>query len=234
MKERQKRQIRTLMAIVRFLEEHGFRNKRVLHLKQELLAHLERVLALANKNQLAVANPLLQFDRKHQTKDTFREDQLLQLARSARKLAREHPALLPATKVPHKNASVDEIVDAANRLARALQPHLRFLVDAGYDRNCLTVLRRDARALRAHAEATVEARKVVGRTNRELTTELSLTRDTINELDAVLRSLDDYTSYAFAWNYCKRLGARMGRPSRRRLTARARSAVRARAREESV
>ena len=237
MKERQKRQIRTLRAIVHFLQVHGFTNTRVLRLEQELLAHLERITAVESKNQIAKMMPVILRPVgkvKHEAKDTLREDHLLPLSRHGRKLAREYPKLLSALKVPHKNASADEIADAGTRLADTLKPHLSFLVEAGYPRNCLTVLRREARALRANTEAKVDSRKVIGRTNRELTRELSLTRDTINELDAVLHSLDNYESFAADWKFCKRVGARMGRPSKRRLAARERSAVRARAREERV
>jgi hypothetical protein len=228
MKERQKRQFRTLKAVVRFLEEHLFTDKRVVHLKQELLAHLERLTALISENQIAKSMPLiLHSDPKRQAKDNLREDHLLPLSRRGRKLAREHPKLMAALKVPHKNASADEIADAAKRFADALKPHLSFLIQAGYPRNCLTVLRQEARALRADTQAKIESRRVIGRTNRELTKELSLARETINDLDSVLRSFDDFRSFATDWNVCNRVEARMGRPSKRRLAARQRSAARA-------
>jgi hypothetical protein len=98
------------------------------------------------------------------------------------------------------------------------------LIKAKYPRDCLKALRRDAQALRAHAEAAEKSRGLLNRSNRELTEELSLARDTIDELDSVLRSLNDYSSYKFGWSFVNRVGARMGRPSKRRLAARERSA----------
>jgi hypothetical protein len=159
------------------------------------------------------------------TKDKLREEQLLPLSRRGRKLSRAYPELEVALKVPHKNASTSEIADAAERIADALTPHLSMLIEAKYPRNCLTVLRKDAEALRAHAEATEKSRGFLNRSNRELTEELSLARNTIDELDSVLQSLDDYESFAFDWNFVNRVGARMGRPSKRRLAARKRSAA---------
>lgn len=234
MREYQGRQARTLHLIAKYLRETTFTNKRVLRLRQEILAHNDRVTELVSENRVAKTLPRIARFTKQGTKQNLREDQMLPLSRRGRKLARKHPELLEAIRVPHKNASVAEIADAAERMAAALRPYLAFLVAGGYPRTCLIRLRRDARALRKHVEAGVESRQIVGRTNRELTKELALARDTIRELDAVMRSLDDYQKYEFHWTYWNRIGRRMGRPSKRRLAARARAAVRARARDGST
>ena len=234
MREYQLRQIRTLSDIAIYLKKTKFTNKRVLRLKKEILAHNDRVTALARENGTAASAPKVVRLAKHGTKHNLREDQMLPLSRRGRKLARTHPALVEALRVPHKNASVAEIADAAERMADALRPYLPFLIGGGYPRTCLIKLRRDARALRKNVEAGVESRQIVGRTNRELTKELSLARDTIRELDAVMRSLDDYPKYKFSWTYWNRIGPRLGRPSKRRVAARERAAVRARAREDST
>lgn len=232
MKERQLRQVETLKAIVRFLAQHRFTNARVLHLVKEVLAHYARVMQLVEENRNADYEGRV-VRARFQSKDNLREVQLLPLSRRGRKIARGHPELLTALKVPHKNATVDQIVDAADRIADALTPHLNVLIKAQFPRNCLTTLRRDARALRAHADAAQESRTLLGRSNRELTEELSLARQTIDELDSVLRTLDDYSSFEFDWNLCNRVGARKGRPSKRRLAARERAARRLRAEEET-
>jgi hypothetical protein len=196
-----------------------------MHLVKEVLAHDDRVKEIARENSAAKAEPILRRGRSL-TKDDLRSKQILPLSRRGRKLARVFPELISALKVPHKNATVAEIADAAERIADALTPHLKVLIEAEYPRNCLAVLRRDARALREHHAAVQESRGLLGRSNRELTEELALARETINELDAVLRSLDDYESYRHEWQHCNRVGARMGRPSKRRLVARERSAAR--------
>jgi hypothetical protein len=226
MRERQDRQIETLGAIVRFLRKFLFTHPRAQHLKEELLAHYERVMELVTENRRAKAEPRHRRGYRRISKDSLRAGLLLPLARRSRKLSRVYPELELALKVPHKNASVAQIADAAERMADALTPHLRVLIRAKYPRNCLDMLRRDARALREQAEATVEARGLLNRSNRELTEELSLARDRISELDAVLRSLDNYSTYAADWRHCNRVGARMGRPTKRRLAARERSAAR--------
>lgn len=234
MREYQLRQIRTLSDIAIYLKKTKFTNKRVLRLKKEILAHNDRVTALARENGAAALAPEVVHLTKHGTKHNLREDQMLPLSRRGRKLARRDPELLEALKVPHKNASVAAIADAAERMADALRPYLPFLIRGGYPRTCLNRLRRDARALRQHVEMGVQWRQIVGRTNRELTKELSLARDTIRELDAVMRSLDDFPKYKFDWMHWNRIGPRMGRPSKRRLAARERAAVSARARADSA
>ena len=228
MRERQERQIITLKAIARFLRDTVFTNARVLHLKAELLALCERVLELATKNREAKVESGRGRRRPRFTKNTLREQQLIPLSRRGRTLAREHPDLRPALKVPHKNASVAEIADAAERLADALTPHLNFLIKAKYPRNCLKTLRQDARSLRAQTETAHVARGSLGRSNRELTRVLAAAREKIDELDSVLRSLDNYSQYRINWEICNRVGARMGRPSKRRLAARERSAAKTR------
>lgn len=231
MKERQFRQITWLRAILRFFEETVFTNPRVLHLEKEILAHYTRVMELVAENHVVRFEPG-RVRHEHVTKDELREEQLLPLSRRGRKLARAYPELKPALKVPHKNASVDAMAAAAERIADALTPHLNILIKAKFARNCLTKLRRDGRALRAHADAVQEARTLLGRSNRELTQEFALAREAVNELDAELRTLDDFNSFAFKWNSANRIGARKGRPSNRRIAARERSAARRRARED--
>lgn len=218
------RQIETLGGIARYLEPIQFTNARALHLKGEVLAHNARVMELASENRAAKRTP--EILRRDLTKDGFRAKKLLPLSRRGRKLARLYPELDIALQVPHKNASAEQIADAAERIADALTPHLKVLIKAKYPRNCLKVLRDDARALRAHADAVVGSRGRLNRSNRELTEELAVARDTINELDSVLRSLDNYGSYKHIWESRNRVSARMGRPSKRRLAARKRAAAR--------
>lgn len=212
---------------MKFLQQFLFTNPRVQHLKEELIAHYARVKELVADNRSAKAEPFRSRVHRRITKDALRKESLIPLARRGRKLREVYPELELALKVPHKNASVAQIADAAERMADALTPHLRFLIKAKYPRNCLDMLRRDARTLRERAEATIEARGLLSRSNGELTEELSLARDRIDELDAVLRTLDNYDStYAFEWRRCNRVGPRMGRPSKRRLAARERAAAR--------
>jgi hypothetical protein len=232
MRERQYRQIEALGRIARFLTETFFRNARLQHLKEEVLAHYARVMELVNENWRAKNEPVFRRGYRRVTKHGLREHKLLPLARRARKLSRIYPELELALQVPHKNATVAQIADAAERIADALTPHLTFLIKAKYPRNCLEALRQDARALRARAEAAEEARGLLSRSNREVTLELALARDTINELDSVLRSLDDYSTYALGWESCNGVSARMGRPTKRRLAARERSAAKRRIRDE--
>jgi hypothetical protein len=225
MRERQERQGTTLRGIAIYLKGTQFTDPRVEHLKEEILAHDARVQELVDENRHAKSEPLIRRGKRQVTKKGLRENQLLPLSRRGRKLIRMYPELELALQVPHKNATIAQIVDAAERMADALTPHLSFLIKGKYPPNCLTVLRQDARALRDRAEAVQEARGLLNRSNRELTEELALARDTIDELDAVLRSLDDYSTYAFDWEWVNRVGARMGRPSKRRVAARERSAA---------
>ena len=226
MRERNERQMATLSNVSTYLRATTFTDVRVLHLKDEILTHNDRVTELATENRSAKVDRRVMRRGKHLTKDRLREDQLLPLSRRGRKLSREHPELEFALKVPHKNAPVSEIADAADRIADALTPHLNMLVRAKYPRNCLTTLRRDAQALRERAETMEQSRGLLNRSNRELAEELAMARETIDELDAVLRSLDNFSTYEGGWNTVNRVGARMGRPSKRRLAARKRSAAR--------
>jgi hypothetical protein len=233
MRERVHRQTQTLKGIARFLRKTDFPNARAQHLKEELLVHHDRVIELTEENHKAKFHADSGRRRPRFTKNRFREQQLLPLSRRGRKLGRDYAELLPALKVPHKNAPVAEIADAAERMAEALTPHLNVLIKAKYPRNCLETLRQDARALREQADTVQESRDLLGRSNRELTRELAVARDTINELDLVLRSLKNYREdYRNGWETCNRVGARMGRPSKRRLAARERSKAKSKARED--
>jgi hypothetical protein len=234
MRERQQRQINTLERIGSYLREVVFTNARARHLKEEILAHLARVMELMSENQVAKAEPTRRRFHRRVTKDGLREEQLLPLCRRGRKLVRVHPELTSALKAPHKHASIAEIADAAERVADALTPHIKVLIAAEYPPDCLTKLRDDARELRARAEAAEDARNLLNRSNRALTEELALARSTIDELDAVLQSFDNYErTYEFGWTNANRVGARMGRPTKRKVAARKRAAERNAAREQA-
>jgi hypothetical protein len=232
MRERTERQIKTLGGIARFARKFSFTNERALHLKEEILAHYARAKELVDENQRAKLEPLLRRGGRHVTKKQLREFQLIPLSRRGRKLSRVYPELTLALQVPHKNATTVQVADAAERFADALEPHLKFLIAAKYPPNCLKTLRDDARTLRARAVSVQESRNLLNRSNRELREELALARSTIDELDAVLRSLKEFPLYEIDWNIVNRVGARMGRPSKRRLAARERSAAKRRQREE--
>lgn len=232
MRERQERQGTALRGIAIYLKKTRFTNERVLHLKEEILAHDARVRELFRENYAAKSEPTVRRGRRQVTKNGIREYQLMPMSRRGRKLTREYPELEVALRVPHKNATIAEVVEAAERFADALKPHLDFLIEAKYPPNCLKTLREDARALLARADAVQESRGLLYRSNRELTEELARARSTIDELDAVLRSLDDFAKYEIDWNIVNRVRARMGRPSKRRLAARDRSAAKRRGRDD--
>ena len=227
MKERQSRQGETLGGIAGYLARTDFTDPRVLHLKAEILQHNGRVKVLIGENLSAKREPTVRLGRRRLTKDGLRETQLIPLARRGRKLAIVHPELGSALKVPHKHASIFDIADAAERFADALTPHLDVLIDAKFPRTCLEDLRRDGRTLRDQAEAAEAARRLLNRSNRALTEELALARHTIDELDAVLRSLPNYAQYQRLWEVHNRMHGRLGRPTKRRLAARKRAAARA-------
>lgn len=232
MRERDERQTNTLKAIAHNVRQTDFTNARARSLKKEILAHEERVLKLTEKNREAKFVSGLRRRGPKFTKHSFREKHLIPLSRNGRKIARDHPELASALKVPHKNASVAEVADAADRMADALTPYQNLLIKAGYKRGYLKTLRKEAGVLRERAENAMEARSLLRRSNRELTDALSRARDTIDELDSVLRSLDNYSDYKIRWEIANRVGARMGRPSKRRLAAQERSAARAKARDD--
>ena len=225
MRERTERQIISLSAVASVARDITFPNARVLHLKDEILAHDARVTKLAYENRSAKGEAKVVRRGRHATKDELREEQMLPLSRRGRKLSGLYPELDLALKVPHKNAPVSVIADAAERIADALTPHLNMLIKAKFPRNCLSTLRKDARALRAQAEAADQARGLLNRSNRELSEELAAARETIEELDVVLRSLDMGALFERRWRMATRVGARMGRPSKRRLAARKRTAA---------
>ena len=225
MRERNERQMTSLSYVATLAREITSTNPRVLHLKKEIIAHDARVTKLAAENRKARPDATMLRRGRFVTKDKLREDELLPLSRRGRRLSKLYPELELALKVPHKNASVAEIADAAERIADALTPHLNMLIKAKFPRNCLGTLRKDARALRAQAEAAEQARGALNRSNRELAEELAAARETIGELDLVLRSLHLNALFVRRWKMAARVGPRMGRPTKRRLAGRKRSAA---------
>jgi len=231
MRERNQRQIRTLNNVARAVRDIPLADARARHLREEVLEHQRRVEELEGQNHAAKLEPQYKRGYRRVTKDALREDQMKPLSQRGRKLTREHPELIAPLKVPHKHATTAEIAEAADRMAEALTPHLKFLIAAKYPRNCLDVLRRDARELLAQAEAAEKARSLLSRSNRELTEELALARITINELDLVLRKLKNFPDFEAVWNHARRVSARQGRPTKRRMAARQRAAERRRAQD---
>lgn len=151
----------------------------------------------------------------------LRRGHMIPVARRGRILFRGEPRLIGATKVPHKKATPDDVVKAAESMIKAVRPHKNAFIAAGRPRTFLTDLAAATKRLREALKTGKKRRAASPDAFFRLRTEIARGRREIKSADgemiAWLESLpgNERTVLAARWRTAHRIGARLGRPKRR-------------------
>jgi hypothetical protein len=150
--------------------------------------------------------------------EKVRNDQMLPLARLARRVFVGETALEAALRVPHKRAPSEKLLTAGARIATALRPHRALLAASHIDPSRLVRLQRDVRDLKKafHAAHGSTADRAVP-TRRMRTLFASANMDML-ALDALVGASAGGPSMDF-WKGIRRIHKRMGRPRAKRKPA---------------
>jgi hypothetical protein len=157
--------------------------------------------------------------------EKMRTDQMLPLARLARRLFAGEPRIEAALRVPHKRAPTAVLLAAAALMVRTLRPHRDLLIASRIDPKRIDELQAETRRLKKVFEAAYAAAADRALPTRRLPELFASARMDVLALDALLAACSQIKE-PMVWKRAKRVGKRIGRPpvSRSRAKAEARSA----------
>lgn len=213
MDTRQLRVTKSIALVSAVLQRREFHTPTI----KPLRAELDRVVrSLRDHETLQLsAKQLLGTGRQTvaHLKGNLRRKHLLPLSRRARLLLKGYPGIEESLRVPHARADVKAHVAAARRLTKALRPHARVFLSAGFGKSFLTDCDQAARELAAvHANPdTARNRRSVA--TRSIADKIREAREIIAAIDAhVNAELGDDPVLVARWKMAKRVPSRMGRP----------------------
>lgn len=219
MEERQARSLRSYRRILELV-----RNTRLeptppllLRMSTDLERSLKRIGELSAGQYASRSNPQVQAARVRQMRHELRRGRMLPLVRIAKPLVKFAPGTAAVLKVPHARTDSVTLAAHAQALAKALAPHNRLLVSAGYPKDILATLRAEAAALATAARAAEHSREQLSRTTAQLKREFRKASDTVSVIEGILmpRFLNDHL-LEHTWRNARRIGGKVGRPRKRR------------------
>lgn len=151
--------------------------------------------------------------------DKMRNDQMLPLARLARRVFAGESAILAALRVPHKRAQTEAILAASVGMVKALRPHRALLAESHIDPTRLDRLLRETRRLKKVFPLAYAARADRAMPTRRLPELFASARMDVLVLDA-LQAADPNWPSALTWKSTRRVGKRIGRPPAKRRARR--------------
>jgi hypothetical protein len=181
-----------------------------------LCARLQSHVAAINKvsaEQTARGGKLLGSARARLVR--VRKDHMLPLARLARRLFRDEPAIQAALRVPHKQAPTKQLLDSAVSITKALRPHRKFLAESGVDPRRIERLREEARQVKKLLDAAYARTPTSVAATRKLPALFTAAREDLDAMDGIMRSVATGEDLV-TWRTATRVGKRIGRPRKRR------------------
>jgi hypothetical protein len=221
------RQRRTLVAfenVLIFLDQHPIRPEPPLlaGMRKSLRASIDRM------SKYGVTQNKTGIEKKQDVETrrrALRRERMMPLARIAKPLLRFAPGTERALTVPHARASAKEVADAALRMTDALKPHARLLKTAGVSPSFLTDMRNEARHLALSAKRAEGARRTGSQATEGLATEIRKAMQTVTVIEGlVMLHFAKEPGTVKLWRERRRVGARLGRPPRKRRSRPAPSA----------
>ena len=125
------------------------------------------------------------------------------------------PGVEDDMRVPHANTKTSDLLDAANRFAKNVRPHLRTLHANGLPANALAQLETTARALEAKASSADTAIARRSRATSSLPDAIRRARKIVKALDVTIKEeLADNTAALRMWTSATRIPRKKGRPKK--------------------
>jgi len=96
------------------------------------------------QTQMAAATTLTGEMSLDQLRNRLRRERMMPLVKVAKPLLKFAPGTAAALRIPHARASSTDVASAAIRLSDALKPHHKLLASAGYSKDFLLQMRKEA------------------------------------------------------------------------------------------
>jgi hypothetical protein len=151
----------------------------------------------------------------------FRENYMLALSKLVRPLFAGEPGMRASLAVPPKRASLEDILNGADRILTALRPHAKLLEKAGIDRQRVVGLRTEMRRLEKVVAGATAGGADRGAPTRRLKPLFTRARALVVSIDGLQKAFrsrgdDEAMDELHEWKTVSRVGKKMGRPRKRR------------------
>lgn len=215
----EKRQLRTLGAFERtlgFFERYPISPEPPLltAMRKSLRTSIERIKRLGTTQSTSV---MLRGGKVDHRRRRLRRDRMMPLVRIAKPLLSFAPGAEKALRVPHARADALTVAASAIALARMLKPHQKLFKSAGYSPTFLADLQHEARELALAAKRTAAARDAQAKATAAIAREFAKGMKTVTVIEGiVMLHLAEDEAAMKMWRWYRRVGARVGRPPRRK------------------
>ena len=217
MENRQERTFNSFMKVQAWLE---YQKKTVpeppllVEMRQKLDESMRRLRTLATA-QIGATGRARGKARKMAA--DLRRRRMMPLVRIARPFFKFVPDAERVLKVPHARANASAVATRALEIAKLLEPHRELVASAGCDADFLDSFTREARALADAAKTTEMGRAERSQVTRAIASELKSAMETVSVIEGLVM-LHHGTNKAAVkfWKGRRKVGARMGRPPKRK------------------
>lgn len=169
------------------------------------------------QTQMAAASTLTGEASLDQLRNRLRRERMMPLIKVAKPLLKFAPGTLAALRIPHARASSTDVASAAIRLFDALKPHHKLLASAGYSKDFLLEMRKEADTIALAVKRSDKARQIRARATASMTAEFKKANGAVTVMEGILAArLAKDEVFRVRWKAARRVTARMGRPRKRR------------------
>lgn len=219
MDNRQHRTVSAYQRVLVHLDKHPVHPTPPLlqKMRTQLEASLHRIMELAGQQRSAELKvdglPVPTASRN------LRRDKMMPLVRVARPLLAFAPGVERVMRVPHARSDALTVANAGLDMVKLLKPHQKLLVSAGLPDTFLADMRREAEAVAQSAKRAEKVRRVRSAATAALARELKEAKKRVTVIEGILMFHQKDELKHFMWKHDRRVGARMGRPKRRKAPA---------------
>jgi len=214
------RQTRTVQMFRRaqvYLDHHSWSPEPPLYkrMREQLATASARIAALSvdqgDRMQRAETKRLAVLRQR------LRRERLMPLAKIAKPLLKFAPGTQMIIRVPHARVDTLTLARHGEKVAKALVPHTRLLVSAGYAKDFLAQLRTESRELAALADGYEKQRRRRSIATAAIKREMKRGMDALGVIEGILTAHPSQSEERSAWKWARRVTAKVGRPTDRVL-----------------
>lgn len=219
MNNRQVRVMRSIEGALQWLDSSKYRSKRIESLRRELAAAFATVHDLHDRQAGESGLVAYEGGNARRARQALRVKHLGPIVHRGRLLLKGLPGIEESLRMPHVRASNAEWARATKRILKAVRPHAKAFRDAGFDKDFIAQAERTAKALAGRGNGTETALGRRSHLTHAIPAALRHGRDIVRAIDRVLAAEVTDAAVLVAWHTSTRVGARIGRPRKRRTAS---------------
>ena len=150
-------------------------------------------------------------------RNRLRRERMMPLVKVAKPLLKFAPGTAAALRIPHARASSTDVAAAAIRLFEALKPRHKLLAEAGYSKDFLLEMRKEADVIALAVKRSDQARQKRAHATASMAREFKKAMGAVTVMEGILAArLAKDEVFRAQWRQARRVTARIGRPKQRR------------------